>query len=121
MGPWTADSKTHVSHMTGGDFYGSEKSTTLKKAGAVRIEFVADDGKTTVLKKKLDLQEGQGVVATGSSGRALRKFYKEQIEETKKDGGLLSLHIKATMMKISDPVMFGHAVTVFYKDVFEKH
>ena len=121
MGPWTADSKTHVSHMTGGDFYGSEKSTTLKKAGAVRIEFVADDGKTTVLKKKLDLQEGEVVDATAMSVRALRKFYEEQIEDAKKDGVLLSLHLKATMMKISDPVMFGHAVTVFYKDVFEKH
>src|SRR3990170_1142646 len=121
MGPWTADSKTHVSHMTGGDFYGSEKSTTLKKAGAVRIEFVADDGKTTVLKKKLDLQEGEVVDATAMSVRALRKLYEEQIEDAKKDGVLLSLHLKATMMKISDPVMFGHAVTVFYKDVFEKH
>src|SRR3990172_655619 len=74
MGPWTADSKTHVSHMTGGDFYGSEKSTTLKKAGAVRIEFVADDGKTTVLKKKLDLQEGEVVDATAMSVRAWRKL-----------------------------------------------
>jgi isocitrate dehydrogenase len=121
MGPWTADSKTHVSHMTGGDFYGSEKSTTMKKAATVRIEFVAADGKTTVLKKKLDLQEGEVVDAAVMNVRALRKFYEEQIEDAKKSGVLLSLHLKATMMKISDPIMFGHAVTVFYKDVFEKH
>jgi len=121
MGPWTADSKTHVSHMTGGDFYGSEKSATMKKATSVRIEFVAADGKTTVLKKKLDLQEGEVVDATVMNVRALRKFYEEQIEDAKKSGVLLSLHLKATMMKISDPIMFGHAVSVYYKDVFDKH
>jgi len=121
MGPWTADSKTHVSHMTGGDFYGSEKSTTMKKATSVRIEFVAGDGKTTVLKKKLDLQEGEVVDAAVMNVRALRKFYEEQIEDAKKNGVLLSLHLKATMMKISDPIMFGHAVSVYYKDVFDKH
>lgn len=121
MGPWTADSKTHVSHMTGGDFYGSEKSTTMKKAASVRIEFVAADGKTTVLKKKLDLQEGEVVDAAVMNVRALRKFYEEQIEDAKKSGVLLSLHLKATMMKISDPIMFGHAVSVYYKDVFDKH
>ena len=121
MGAWTSDSKSHVAHMTGGDFYGSEKSTTMKKAANVRIEFVAADGKTTVLKKKLELQEGEVVDATVMNVRALRKFYEEQIEDAKKTGVLLSLHLKATMMKISDPIMFGHAVTVFYKDVFEKH
>jgi isocitrate dehydrogenase len=121
MGAWTSDSKSHVAHMTGGDFYGSEKSTAMKKATSVRIEFVADDGKTTVLKKKLDLQEGEVVDATVMNVRALRKFYEEQIEDAKKSGVLLSLHLKATMMKISDPIMFGHAVTVFYKDVFKKH
>ena len=121
MGAWTSDSKSHVAHMTGGDFYGSEKSTTMKKAANVRIEFVAADGKTTVLKKKLELQEGEVVDAAVMNVRALRKFYEEQIEDAKKTGVLLSLHLKATMMKISDPIMFGHAVTVFYKDVFEKH
>ncbi len=121
MGAWTSDSKSHVAHMNGGDFYGSEKSTTLKKATDIRIEFVAGDGKTTVLKKKLALLEGEVIDATVMSVRALRKFYEEQIEDAKKEGVLLSLHLKATMMKISDPVMFGHAVTVFYKDVFEKH
>lgn len=121
MGAWTADSKSHVAHMTGGDFYGSEKSVVMAKATNVRIEFVAGDGKTTVLKKKLELQEGEVVDATVMNVRALRKFFEEQIEDAKKSGVLLSLHLKATMMKISDPVMFGHAVTVFYKDVFEKH
>ncbi|HQT97306.1 MAG TPA: NADP-dependent isocitrate dehydrogenase, partial [Thermodesulfobacteriota bacterium] len=121
MGAWTSDSKSHVAHMNGGDFYGSEKSTTLKKATDIRIEFVGGDGKTTVLKKKLALLEGEVIDATVMSVRALRKFYEEQIEDAKKEGVLLSLHLKATMMKISDPVMFGHAVTVFYKDVFEKH
>jgi len=121
MGAWTADSKSHVAHMTAGDFYGSEKSVTMPKAANVRIEFVAADGKTSVLKKKLALQEGEVVDATVMNVRALRKFYEEQIEDAKKSGVLLSLHLKATMMKISDPIMFGHAVTVFYKDVFEKH
>jgi isocitrate dehydrogenase len=121
MGAWTSDSKSHVAHMTGGDFYGSEKSTTVTKATNVRIEFVAGDGKTTVLKKKLELLEGEVIDATVMNVRALRKFYEEQIEEAKKSGVLLSLHLKATMMKISDPIMFGHAVYVFYKDVFDKH
>ena len=93
----------------------------MKKATNVRIEFVAGDGKTTVLKKKLELQEGEVLDATVMNVRALRKFYEEQIEDAKKNGVLLSLHLKATMMKISDPIMFGHAVSVFYKDVFEKH
>ena len=121
MGAWSSDSKSHVAHMNGGDFYGSEKSTTVKKATDVRIEFVAGDGKVTVLKKKLDLLEGEVIDATVMNVRALRKFYEEQIEDAKKSGVLLSLHLKATMMKISDPIMFGHAVSVFYKDVFEKH
>jgi isocitrate dehydrogenase len=93
----------------------------VKKATDLRIEFVAGDGKTTVLKKKLALLEGEVIDATVMNVRALRKFYEEQIEDAKKSGVLLSLHLKATMMKISDPIMFGHAVSVFYKDVFEKH
>jgi isocitrate dehydrogenase len=121
MGAWTRDSKTHVAHMSAGDFYGSEKSATMKKATELRIEFIAGDGKVTVLKKKLELLEGEVIDATAMNVRALRKFYEEQIEDAKKSGVLLSLHLKATMMKISDPVMFGHAVSVFYKDVFEKH
>ncbi|UCD47426.1 MAG: NADP-dependent isocitrate dehydrogenase [Deltaproteobacteria bacterium] len=121
MGAWTVDSKSHVAHMSGGDFYSSEKSTTVKKATDVRIEFVAGDGNVTVLKKKLDLLEGEVIDASVMNVRALRKFYEEHIEDAKKNGVLLSLHLKATMMKISDPIMFGHAVSIYYKDVFEKH
>ena len=121
MGAWSSDSKSHVAHMSGGDFYASEKSTTVKKATNVRIEFVAGDGKTTVLKKQLDLLEGEVIDASVMNVRALRKFFAEQIEDAKREGILLSLHLKATMMKISDPIMFGHAVSIFYKDVYEKH
>jgi len=122
MGKWSPDSRTHVAHMTSGDFYGSEKSVTVSEAGPVRIEFVGDDGKTTVLKEKTTLKAGEVIDASAMSCRALRKFYAEQIEEAKKQPNvLLSLHLKATMMKISDPIMFGHAVTVYFKDVFDKH
>jgi isocitrate dehydrogenase len=121
MGPWTADSKSHVAHMSGGDFYGSEKSTTVKKPTEVRIEFAAADGKVTVLKKKLDLVEGEVIDAAVMNVRALRKFYEEQIEDAKKSGVLLSLHLKCTMMKVSDPIMFGHAVAAYFKELFEKH
>ncbi|MDH3237457.1 MAG: NADP-dependent isocitrate dehydrogenase [Deltaproteobacteria bacterium] len=121
MGAWPRDSKTNVAHMSGGDFYGSETSTTIKKATDVRIEFVGGDGKVTVLKEKLPLVEGEVLDAAVMNVRSLRKFYEEQIEDAKKSGVLLSLHLKATMMKVSDPIMFGHAVSVFYKDVFEKH
>src|SRR3972149_5504261 len=121
MGAWSSDSKSHVAHMSGGDFYGSEKSTTVKKGTEVRIEFIAGDGKVTVLKNKLDLVEGEVIDAAVMHARALRKFCGEQIEDAKKNGVLLSLHLKCTMMKVSDPIMFGHAVSVFFKDVFEKH
>jgi len=119
--PWASDSKAHVSHMTGGDFYENETSTTLPKATEARIEYVAGDGKVTVLKEKLSLLEGEILDSTVMNVRALRKFYAEQIEEAKKSGLLLSLHLKATMMKVSDPIMFGHAVSVFFQPVFEKH
>ncbi len=121
MGAWTPDSKSHVAHMAGGDFYGSEKSTTVKKPTEARIEFVAADGKVTVLKKKLDLAEGEVIDASVMNVRALRKFFEEQIEDAKKQGVLFSLHLKCTMMKVSDPIMFGHCVSAYYKDVFEKH
>ena len=121
MGAWSPDSKTHVSHMIDGDFYHSEKSTTMKKAGNVKIEFVDQAGKVTVLKEKLPLQEGEVLDGAFMSVRALRKFIEEQIEDAKKKDVLFSVHLKATMMKISDPIMFGHFVSVFYKDVFEKH
>ncbi|HEX9011628.1 MAG TPA: NADP-dependent isocitrate dehydrogenase, partial [Holophagaceae bacterium] len=121
MAPWAADSKARVAHMAAGDFYGSETSTTLPKATTARIEFVGADGAVKVLKDKLALQAGEILDSTALSAKALRAFYAEQIEAAKKEGLLLSLHLKATMMKVSDPVMFGHAVSVFYKDVFEKH
>jgi isocitrate dehydrogenase len=121
MGAWSPDSKTHVSHMKGGDFRSNEKSMTTTAATDARIEFVGQDGKTTVLKPKVALQAGEVIDATFMSKRALRQFLEEQIEEAKKQGVLFSLHMKATMMKVSDPKIFGHAVTVYYKDVFDKH
>ena len=121
MGAWSSDSKTHVSHMKGGDFFSNEKSMTTTAATDARIEFVGQDGKTTVLKPKVALQAGEVIDATFMSKRALRQFIEEQIEDAKKQGVLFSIHLKATMMKISDPKIFGHAVTVYYKDVFEKH
>jgi isocitrate dehydrogenase len=121
MGAWSADSKTHVSHMKSGDFRSNEKSITTTAATDARIEFVAQDGKTTVLKSKVAFQVGEVIDATFMSKRALRQFIEEQIEDAKKQGVLFSIHLKATMMKVSDPKIFGHAVTVFYKDVFEKH
>ena len=121
MGAWSPDSKTHVAHMKGGDFRSNEKSMTTTAATDARIEFVGQDGKTTVLKPKVALQANEIIDATFMSKRALRQFLEEQIEDAKKQGVLFSLHMKATMMKISDPKIFGHAVTVYYKDVFEKH
>jgi len=121
MGAWSLDSKTHVSHMKGGDFRSNEKSLTTTAATDARIEFVGPDGKTTVLKPKVTLQAGEVIDATFMSKRALRQFLEEQIEDAKNRGVLFSIHMKATMMKISDPKIFGHAVTVYYKDVFEKH
>ncbi|MEE8206718.1 MAG: NADP-dependent isocitrate dehydrogenase, partial [Nitrospinaceae bacterium] len=121
MGPWTADSKTHVTHMSSGDFRSNEKSTTVTEATYARIEFVGQDGKTTVLKEKTPLKAGEVIDATFMSRRALREFLEAQMEDSKKSGVLFSLHLKATMMKVSDPKIFGHAVSVFFKDVFEKH
>jgi isocitrate dehydrogenase len=121
MGAWSADSKTHVSYMKGGDFRSNEKSMTTTAATDARIEFVGQDDKMTVLKPKVALQAGEVIDATFMSKRALRQFLEEQIEDAKKQGVLFSIHMKATMMKISDPKIFGHAVTVYYKDVFEKH
>jgi isocitrate dehydrogenase len=121
MGAWSADSKSRVVHMSGGDFYGSERAVTVPRATDVRIEFVSADGKAVPLRAKLELTEGEVIDASVMNVRALRSFYKEQIEAAKRDGLLLSLHLKATMMKISDPIMFGHAVSVFYEAVYEKH
>jgi isocitrate dehydrogenase len=122
MQPWPkSGSKTRVVHMDGKDFYGSEKSLTMTKADTVRIEFVAQDGSVTVLKDKLALQDKEVIDATLMNVAALRAFYAKTLDEAKKEGVLLSLHLKATMMKISDPIMFGHAVSVFYKDALDKH
>ncbi|HNG51865.1 MAG TPA: NADP-dependent isocitrate dehydrogenase [Nitrospira sp.] len=121
MSPWSPDSKTHVSHMKGGDFRSNEKSMTIPAATTAKIEFVGADGKTTVLKEKVALQAGEVLDATFMSVKALRTFLEQQIEDAKKQGVLWSLHMKATMMKVSDPKIFGHGVTVYYKDVFEKH
>jgi isocitrate dehydrogenase len=121
MGPWTSNSKTHVVHMTRGDFRSNEKSTTITEATDARIEFVGQDGKTTVLKAKTPLKVGEVIDATFMSRRALREFLEAQMDDAKKQGVLFSIHLKATMMKVSDPKIFGHAVSVFFKDVFDKH
>lgn len=121
MGAWAPDCKSHVSWMESGDFYENEKSITMEKAGNVKIEFVDQAGKVTVLKEKLALQAGEVFDGTFMSAKALRKFIEEQIEDAKAKGILFSVHLKATMMKISDPIMFGHFVSVYFKDVFEKH
>jgi isocitrate dehydrogenase len=121
MGAWPADSKTHVSNMHADDFYHHEKSLTMAKADTFRIEFVDQAGKTTVLKEKLLLMAGEVFDGTFMNVRALRKFIAEQIEDAKVKGVLFSVHLKATMMKISDPIMFGHFVSVYFEDVFSKH
>ncbi len=122
MKPWPKEgSKTRVGHMEKGDYYGSEKSITLDKPTNARIEFVDKNGQITVLKESLPLLEGEVLDAAVMNVRELRKFYEQKIEEAKKDDILLSLHLKATMMKVSDPIMFGHAVSVYYKDALEKH
>ncbi|MBF0324640.1 MAG: NADP-dependent isocitrate dehydrogenase [Alphaproteobacteria bacterium] len=122
MGAWAASSQSHVAHMQAGDFYGSEKSVTVAEPTNVRIELVAKDGAVTVLKEKTALKAGEVIDSAVMSVKALRSFFAEQIADAKSQPGLLlSLHLKATMMKVSDPIMFGHAVTVFFKDVFEKH
>lgn len=123
MGAWASDSKTHVASMAGGDFFSNEKSTTISEAqaGDARIEFVGADGAVTVLKEKTPLQPGEVVDATFMSAKALSAFLAEQVQAAKDQGVLFSLHMKATMMKVSDPIVFGHAVSVFLKDVFDKH
>ena len=122
MKPWPeSGSKTRVAHMNQKDFYGTEKSLTLDKEDIIKIEYTDSNGKTTTLKDNLKLLEGEVIDAAVMNVKELRNFYTEQIEEAKKDNVLLSLHLKATMMKISDPIMFGHAVSVYYKDALEKH
>ncbi len=121
MKPWPDVSKCRVSHMNGGDFYGSEVSTTVEEPGDARIEFVAVDGAVTVLNAVIPLLAGEVIDTAVMNVRSLRAFYASQIAESGKEGLLLSLHLKATMMKVSDPIMFGHCVAVFYRDVFDKY
>ena len=123
MGEWTADSKSHVATMASGDLRSNEKSTTLTKAtaGDSKIEFVGNDGNTKILKENLTLIDGEIIDATVFSKRALRAFLEGQIKDAKEKGILFSVHLKATMMKVSDPIIFGHVVSVYFKDVFEKH
>ena len=121
MGAWSPDSKSHVSTMSGGDFFANEKSTTIELATTARIEFIAEDGEITVLKDKLPLETAEVVDATFMSRKALDDFIDHQIEDAKTQGILFSLHLKATMMKVSDPKIFGHCVQVFYAPVLEKH
>lgn len=121
MGAWSKDSKTRVAHMTGGDFYGSEVATTVAAPTNARIEFVGNDGAVTVLKAKTPLQAGEVIDCSVMSVKALDAFYADAIEAAKKDGILFSLHVKTTMMKISDPILFGHCISVFFADVFKKH
>ena len=121
MGAWSSESKSHIASMSGDDFYQSEQSTTVNYATNAKIEFVAQDGKVKVLKENLALLTGEVVDSSKLSKTALIEFYKQSIEDAKKEDVLLSLHLKATMMKVSDPVIFGYAVKVFYADVFEKH
>ncbi|MCG8429033.1 MAG: NADP-dependent isocitrate dehydrogenase, partial [Chromatiales bacterium] len=115
------DSKSHVAHMSDGDFYSSEQSAVITEAGNLKIELTTEQGETQVLKEATPVLEGEVIDAAVMNRNALRAFFEQQTEEAKDQGVLLSLHLKATMMKVSDPIMFGHAVTVYYKDVFEKH
>ncbi|MGR6873938.1 NADP-dependent isocitrate dehydrogenase [Pseudomonas sp. HK3] len=121
MGEWSKDSKSHVAHMEHGDFYGSEKSYVLPKQDKVSITFTDASGKDAVLKSVVELEENEVIDAAVMSSSALRDFYETQMQDAKENDVMLSLHLKATMMKVSDPVMFGHAVTIYYKDVFQKH
>ena len=121
MGKWSADSKSHVAHMADGDFYSSERSATMGKAGELKIEFVGADGQAQALRGPVKVQEGEVVDAARMSRRALAEFLAAQVEDAKAQGVLFSLHLKATMMKVSDPIMFGVAVEEFYRPVLDKH
>ncbi|MDX9836645.1 MAG: NADP-dependent isocitrate dehydrogenase [Azoarcus sp.] len=121
MLPWSQASRTHVSHMKHGDFYHGEKSMTLDRARDVKMELTTNSGKKIVLKPKLSLLEGEIIDSMFMSKKALCDFYEEQIEDARKTGVLFSLHVKATMMKVSHPIVFGHCVRIYYRDAFEKH
>ena len=121
MGIWSKASRTHVSHMTDGDFFSSEQSTCVSEATDVSIQHIASDGTVTVLKESVPLEEKEVIDAARMSIKALCDFFEEEITDAKDTELMLSLHLKATMMKISDPIMFGHCVKVFFKAAFEKH
>ncbi|MDY1016235.1 NADP-dependent isocitrate dehydrogenase [Pseudomonas coleopterorum] len=121
MGAWAADSKSHVAHMSSGDFYGSEKSALIEADGSVKIELVGNDGSTTVLKEKTKVLVGEIIDCAALSKKALRAFVAAEIEDAKKQGVLFSVHLKATMMKVSDPIMFGQIVAEFYQQALDKH
>jgi isocitrate dehydrogenase len=121
MGAWSSDSKTHVASMDHGDFYGSEKSVTINGATKVKIEFVGEDGNVRMLKDAIALQDGEIIDSAVLSTTILQEFLAEQKKDADEKGILFSVHLKATMMKVSDPIIFGHVVKVFFKDVFEKH
>ncbi len=121
MGVWSADSKSHVAHMQEGDFFGSEQSHVMEEAGVVGIELEAADGTKTILKSDLSLQAKEIIDASVMSRSALREFLAKEMDDAGQQGILLSLHLKATMMKVSDPIIFGHAVNVYYGEVFDKH
>ncbi len=121
MGAWSSDSQTHVASMAEGDFYSSEKSMVMESAGDVKIELLGEDGETRVLKEKTPVLAGEVIDASVMSVKALRNFFEAAMQDAKQQGVLLSLHMKATMMKVSDPIIFGHAVSVYYQDVFEKY
>lgn len=121
MGAWSADSKSHVAHMSKGDFYGTEKSALIADAGSVKIELVAQDGSTKVLKEKTPVLAGEIIDASVLNKKALREFIAAEIDDAKQQGVLFSLHLKATMMKVSDPIIFGHFVSVFYGEALKKH
>ncbi|WP_154946702.1 MULTISPECIES: NADP-dependent isocitrate dehydrogenase [Pseudomonas] len=121
MGAWAKDSKSHIAHMNTGDFYGSEKAALIDAADAVKIELIAQDGTATVLKEKTSVQAGEILDCAVLSKNALRSFIAAEIEDAKAQGVLLSVHLKATMMKVSDPIMFGQIVAEFYKDALAKH
>lgn len=121
MGEWDSNSQAHVAHMNDGDFFGNEKSLVTEKATELTIELQGKDGQTTILKSGVKTTDGEIVDGTFMSKKALREYIEKEIENAKEKGILFSLHMKATMMKVSDPVIFGHCVEVFYKDVFEKH
>ncbi len=121
MGEWSPASRTHASYMRTGDCYHGEKSLTLDRARDVKMELIGKSGKTHLLKPKVSLLEGEIIDSMFMSKKALCAFYEQEIEDALKTGVLFSLHIKATMMKVSDPILFGHCVRVFYKDVFDKH